>query len=63
MVIGEKIRAQDIETLVLDTEKGFIRYGFAEQLSKKMGAKYINMQDINANEIHHTVKSFVSERK
>lgn len=63
MVIGEKIRAQDIETLVLDTEKGFIRYGFAEQLSKKMGAKYINMQDINANEIHHTVKSFVSENE
>ncbi|WP_090154320.1 magnesium chelatase subunit D family protein [Dyadobacter soli] len=41
--------------LVLDTESGYIRYGKARELAIALGAEYLSLQALSANEITETI--------
>ncbi|WMJ23140.1 AAA family ATPase [Paludicola sp. MB14-C6] len=60
--IGEKIHNEGIESLILDTENGYIKYGFAENLSKKMGSEYIKIHCSSECKIKESVMSFMKTK-
>jgi magnesium chelatase subunit D len=41
--------------LVLDTESGYVRYGKAKELAVALGAEYLPLQELSANEITKTI--------
>lgn len=58
--IARAIRNEGIQSLVIDTESGFIRYGIAKEISEIMGSKYIEMKSINPNEIKSSIKDLIN---
>lgn len=59
-MIAETIRNEGIKTMVIDTESGYIQYGFAEELSKKMDSRYIKMSNICKSEIKSNIKDLIN---
>ncbi|ABW19859.1 VWA domain-containing protein [Alkaliphilus oremlandii] len=57
--VGEKIRNENIKSMVLDTENGYIQLGFAKKLAEKMDSAYIKMNHISSKEIEDNVKGFI----
>jgi magnesium chelatase subunit D len=41
--------------LVLDTESGYVRYGKARELATALGAEYLSLDELSANEITETI--------
>lgn len=41
--------------LVLDTESGYVRYGKARELATALGADYLSLDELSANEITETI--------
>lgn len=58
-IMGEKIRNEGIKTMVIDTERNYIEYGFAKELAKKMDSEYIKVSQISKTDINASVKSLL----
>jgi magnesium chelatase subunit D len=54
--IATAIREAGISSFVIDSEKGFIAFGLAQVLSLEMGAKYLKLEDLQADQIAEVVK-------
>jgi len=54
--VAAHIRDAGISSLVIDSEKGFIAFGLAQILSEEMGAKYLKLEDLQADRIADVVK-------
>lgn len=54
--IAAHIRDAGISSLVIDSEKGYIAFGLARTLSDEMGAKYLKLEDLQADTIAGVVK-------
>jgi len=50
------IRDAGISSIVIDSEQGFIAFGLAQTLSQEMGAKYLKLEDLQADRIAEVVK-------
>ena len=50
------IREDGISSFVIDSEQGFISFGLAHQISHEMGAKYLRLEDLQAEDIANAVK-------
>ncbi len=61
--LGEKIRNEGIKTMVIDTEKNYIEYGFAKKLADKMNSKYLKISQISKNDIETSIKSLLNINK
>ncbi|MCQ4922534.1 AAA family ATPase [Tissierella carlieri] len=59
-ILGEKIRNEGIKTMVIDTEKNYIEYGFAKELAKKMNGEYIKISQLSKNDVETSVKSLLN---
>ena len=46
--------------MVLDTENGYIKFGFAKQIAERMGAEYIRLDDVTGSAVEENVRSFVN---
>ncbi|WP_102274887.1 AAA family ATPase [Cytobacillus massiliigabonensis] len=57
--ICREIRSQQIKTMVIDTEAGFIQLGLAKELAMELDASYCKMGDIHSEGI---VKAITSSR-
>ncbi|MDD1723818.1 MAG: putative cobaltochelatase [Methanospirillum sp.] len=51
-----QIRESGISSVVIDTEQGFIAFGLAHTLSDEMGAKYLKLEELQADRIADVVK-------
>jgi magnesium chelatase subunit D len=60
--VGKKIANDGINSLVLDTESGYIRYDFAKKLAEEMESDYIKMEGISHDEVEDHVKNFVKKQ-
>ena len=54
--VASHIRDAGISSLVIDSEKGYISFGLAHTLSDEMGAKYLKLEDLRADQIADVVK-------
>jgi magnesium chelatase subunit D len=59
MAMAKKIGLSAIDSLVLDTEQGYIRFGFAEMLAHIMNSIYTRLDAVSKNEIMSNVRDFV----
>lgn len=57
--MSSKLSKLNIQSMVLDTEKSYIEYGFAKELSEHMGSTYIKLDSISKNEIMANVKEMI----
>lgn len=56
---GNKIAAEGIQTIVIDTEQDFIKLGLAKDIADAMNAQYYKLEDLEAGEIAGTVRNCV----
>lgn len=54
--VAFQIRDAGISSFVIDTEQGFLSFGLAHTLSDEMGAKYLKLEDLRAEDIANAVK-------
>ncbi len=54
--VAATIRDAEISSFVIDSEKGFIAFGLARTLAEEMGAKYLKLEDLQAEGIADMVK-------
>ncbi|MBU5671281.1 VWA domain-containing protein [Paenibacillus brevis] len=61
--IGSRISASGIQALVIDTEQGFVRLGYARKLAECMQAQYLRLEELDAGVIERAARSLMQERK
>ena len=49
--IANQIKTKQIDSLVIDTEKGYIRLGKLREIADSMGAKYLQIEELKAESI------------
>ena len=58
--LGMKIRNEGIKTMIIDTEKNYIEYGFAKELAEKMDSEYIKINQISKSDIETSIKNLLN---
>jgi magnesium chelatase subunit D len=58
--LASRIKDERIESLVLDTESGFIRFEFAKKIAVALNARYVKIDDVNPASIKNTVVGLVA---
>ena len=51
-----QIRMKQIESIVIDTENGFVRLEKLVKIADKMGAKYMRIEDLKADDIIRAIQ-------
>lgn len=59
--ISKKIKSDNIKSLVLDTESGFMNYGYAKELSKALDGDYIKLSKVSKEEIKSNVVDLINK--
>lgn len=59
LMLADKIKSDGIKSIVIDTEGGYIQYGFAKELAERLDASYIKMSNINKLEIESNIKDLI----
>ncbi len=54
--IAQSIASAGIQTIAVDTERGFLSFGLVKQLSEAMGGKYLRLEELSAAPIVSAVK-------
>jgi magnesium chelatase subunit D len=54
--IGQRIRSEGIQTIVVDTEVDFIKLGLARELAACMNARYYRLEDLEADVLADAVR-------
>jgi magnesium chelatase subunit D len=54
--IAALIQEKRIPSVVIDTEAGFIQLGLAQDIARAMGARYVKLDDLRANQLAETVR-------
>lgn len=57
--VGRRISAAGIQALVIDTEQGFVRLGYARQLADCLHAQYYQLEELDARRIERAVRGLV----
>jgi magnesium chelatase subunit D len=54
--IANQIKQKQIDSLVIDTEKGYLRLGKLQEIAETMGAKYLKIDELKAEKIISAVR-------
>lgn len=60
LTAAEQVNHSGAGAMVLDTENGYIKFGFAKQIAERMGAEYIRLDDVTGSAVEENVRSFVN---
>ncbi|MDR2720066.1 MAG: putative cobaltochelatase [Nitrososphaerota archaeon] len=52
-----KIASKGIQSIAIDTERGFLNFGLVKQLSEAMGSKYLHLEELRAAPIASAVRT------
>ena len=58
--VAGHIREKEIASFVIDSEKSFIAFGLAKRLADEMDAKYLKLEDLQADQLTNIVKGLNS---
>ncbi|MDI6781987.1 MAG: VWA domain-containing protein [bacterium] len=58
--IAEQIKLSGMNSLVIDTEAGFVSFGLAKEVAESMGAKYLKLEELKAERIVNSIKGMLS---
>ncbi len=56
---AQRIAAAGIRTLVIDTEDGVVRFGYARKLAEAMQARYYRLEQLEAGSIERAVRTLI----
>lgn len=59
MILAEKYAENEINTVLIDTESGFIKLGYAKKIAKKMNASYFTIEKITEESILKIIKNTI----
>lgn len=59
---GQRICIDGIQSLVIDTEKGFMNFGLAKTLADQLNADYIKLDKLTSNSISQSVKEYIRQK-
>ncbi|MCL5877517.1 MAG: putative cobaltochelatase [Candidatus Bathyarchaeota archaeon] len=59
--IAQSIASQGIQTIAVDTERGFLSFGLVKQISEAVGGKYLRLEELSAAPIVSAVKDNLFE--
>ena len=54
--MAELIEEKKIQSIVIDTELDFIKFGLAKQVSDRMGAKYLKLEELRSDNLADVVR-------
>jgi len=57
LAVAREIRAHGINSLVIDTEQGFLNFGLMRRLSEEMNGKYLKLEELEASTLASAVRS------
>ncbi len=57
---GSRLATEGIQTMVIDTEQGVVRLGYARKLAEALGAQYIRLEELEAGRIAQAVRSLTA---
>ncbi len=57
--LARKLQAEGVKSLVLDTEKGYLRLGLAKKLSDALNGQYLQLRRITSDEIAGSVRAIL----
>lgn len=60
--IAEKIRGEQVQSMVLDTENSYVSFGYAKELAGQMGSRYESLQTMNSQQIQDKTKEFLRRK-
>jgi len=63
--LGEKARAigqENYPVMLIDTEKGWVRLGKAEELARSLGAAYFRLDDYRSDKVANTIENYIKNR-
>ncbi|MGN0600913.1 MAG: VWA domain-containing protein [Oscillospiraceae bacterium] len=60
LTAAEQVSHSGAGAMVLDTENGYIKFGFAKQIAERMGAEYIRLDDVTGSAVEENVRSFIN---
>jgi len=58
-ILSNKIRAEGINSMVLDTEKGMIEFGLAKNIAKNLDAEYVKLDKCTKSEVESKIKDLM----
>lgn len=59
LAAARRIAAAGVRTLVIDTETGFVRLGYARKLANELKAQYCRLEELEAGQIERAVRTLV----
>jgi magnesium chelatase subunit D len=59
LIIARRIADAGVRTLVIDTESGFVRLGYARKLANELQAQYYRLEQLEADSIERAVRTLV----
>lgn len=57
--LAQKIKKENIRTIVIDTEKGFIKLEMAKTLSEALGAEYYKLENLKSEDMLKLIKNSI----
>ena len=54
--VASLVQAQQVPSVVIDTESGFIRLGLARPIAEAMGGRYLQLEDLQADSLTRVVQ-------
>ena len=54
--VASLVKAQQVPSVVIDTESGFIRLGLARPIAEAMGGRYLQLEDLQADSLTRAVQ-------
>ena len=57
--LAQKIKKENIRTIVIDTEEGFIKLEMAKTLSEALGAEYYKLENLKSEDMLKLIKNSI----
>jgi magnesium chelatase subunit D len=58
--IAQSIKSEGIKSIVIDTESGFLKFGFAKDIARELNASYYEVEDLKSEFLINVIKETIN---